>query len=295
MLQNKTPHAIFENHLGNHTFGMHEVAVLAATLENLVHDENIEKLNSAFTAHGILAHNGNLTEEHMEEVIDTYMIHYVMGTFDPTQTPKQISESVLEVYPKWPETAKFVRDVRREVLDRSDANPYALKFNDAVKVAEEIGERYGRWQDRECHELKHDLLKLENQGTGRVLLKDFYGAAAGGAWQFSESVNYLRELGALDESDPARLKVIIANYINAPSNCVASSSFYSVCCIDECEALHGQLERTLAAPEATPERIAQIISALPSRTVDAPRDIPVSVRSLLDEIAKHHGNNNMVP
>merc|ERR1719422_2139044 len=288
------PQAIFENRLGNHTFNLHEIAVLAATLENLVHDETSERLKSAFNAHNIAADSA-YTEEQMEEIIDTYMIHYVMGTSDSTETPKQIREAILEVYPKWPETAKFVRDVRREVLDRSDANSYALKFDDAMKVVEEIGERYGRWQDRECHELKHDLLKLENQGTGRVLLKDFYGAAAKGAWQFSESVKYLRELGALDESDPARLKVIIANYINAPTNCVASSSFYSVCCIDECEALRGQLERTLAAPEATPERIAKIISTLPSPTVDAPRDIPASLRSLLDEIAKHHGNSNEVP
>merc|ERR1719221_2356023 len=286
MLQDKTQQAIFENHLGEHTFGMHEIAVLAATLENLVHDETIERLKSAFTAHRIAVDSANLTEDQMEEVIDTYMIHYVMGTFDSTESPKQIRETVLEAYPKWPETAKFVHDVRREVLDRSDANPYALNFDDTMRVVEEIGERYGRWQDRECHELKHDLLKLENQGTGRVLLKDFYGAAAGGAWQFSESVKYLRELGALDESDPARLKVIIANYINAPTNCVASSSFYSVCCIDECEALHGQLERTLGAPRATPDSIAKIISNLPSSTVDVPRDIPASLRGLLDEIAK---------
>merc|ERR550525_1613440 len=218
-----------------------------------------------------------------------------MGSFDSTETPKQIREAVLEVYPKWPETAKFVREVRREVLDRSDANPHGLSFNDTMKVVEEIGERYGRWQDRECHELKHDLIKLENQGSGRVLLKDFYGAAAGGAWQFSESVIYLRQLGALDESDPARLKVIIANYINSPTNCVASSSFYSVCCIDECEALLGQVERTLATPEETPDRIAKVISNLPSSTVEAPRDIPASLRSLLDDIARHHGAGGRVP
>merc|ERR1719210_133083 len=163
-----------------------------------------------------------------------------------------------------------------------------------MKVIEEIGERYGRWQDRECRELKHDLMKLESQGTGRVLLKDFYGAAAQGAWQFSESVNYLRQLGALDESDPDRLKVIIANYVNAPSNCIASSSFYSVCCIDECEALFGQLERALAAPEATPERIIEVVSTLPSATVEAPRELPATLHGYLEDIARYHGNQ-MVP
>jgi hypothetical protein len=288
MLQDKAPQAIFENHLGNHTFGLHEVAVLAATLENLVHEEMIERLNSAFKLHDYAM--ANLTEDRMEEVIDTYMIHYVIGDFASERSPKEIRKDVVEMYPKWHETAKFIREVRREVLDRADANPNMLSFNDTMEVLGEIGERYGRWQDLECRELKHDLIKLENQGTGRVLLKDFYGAAAGGAWQFSESVQYLRQIGALDESDPARLKVIIANYINAPSNCVASSNFYSVCCIDECEALIGQLERTIAAPQATPERVAEVISALPSPTVEAPRELPASLRGHLDEIARHHGN-----
>ena len=289
MLQGKAPQAIFENHLGDRTFSLHEVAVLAATLENLVHEESITNLGFAFRAHGIMGDGGSLAEEQVEEVIDTYMMHYVTGDPGSTVSPEQLRKDIFQAYPGWTETARFIRDVRREVLDRADANPNALSFNDTEEVVSEIAERYGRWQDHECRELKHDLVKLEYQGTGRVLLKDFYGAAAGGAWQFSENVQYLRQIGALDESDPARLKVIIANYINAPSNCVASSSFYSVCCIDECEALMGQLERTIAAPEATPERIVAVVSKLPSATVETPRDIPATLRGQLDSIADHHG------
>merc|ERR1711920_995523 len=63
----------------------------------------------------------------------------------------------------------------------------------------------------------------------------------------------------------------------------------SVCCIDECEASLGQIERKIAAPEATPERIAEIVSNLPSSTVDAPRELPASLRSRLDEIALPNG------
>merc|ERR1719203_1998132 len=133
--------------------------------------------------------------------------------------------------------------------------------------------------------MKHDLVKMDPAGSGRVLLKDFYTA---GITQFAESAAYLRQMGALDESDPARLRVIIPNYINAPSNCLASSSFYSVCCIDECEALLGQIERKISAPEATPERIAEVVSTLPSATIETPRELSVSLRSRLDEIALHH-------
>merc|ERR1719189_1419100 len=218
---------------------------------------------------------------------------YLIGGITSNLTPEKYRKLINRAYPKWPETAGFLRDVRREVLDRFDANANALTFNDSMKVVEEIGERYGRWQDRECRELKHELMKVENKGTGRVLLKDFYAAAMNGAWQFSESANYLRQLGALDESDPDRLKVIMPNYINAPSNCIASSSFYSVCCIDECEALFGQLERALAAPEATPQRIVEVVSTLPSATVEAPRELPAAIRGYLDDIARYHGNGKV--
>ena len=75
-------------------------------------------------------------------------------------------------------------------------------------------------------------------GAGRVRVADFYKKALNeGQWQFSESIDYLRQLGALDESDAANPRVIIPNYISGPSNCVASSSYYSVCCLDECEGI----------------------------------------------------------
>merc|ERR1719272_1634262 len=132
-------------------------------------------------------------------------------------------------------------------------------------------DRYGKWQNKECQDLKTSLLKMEDVGSGRVRLGNFYHSALNGNWQFSESVDYLKVLGALDESDPLRLRVIIPNYVNSPSNCVASSKFYSVCCIDECDPLMKQLETEIAAPEASPSRIIQLVPNLPSATVPAPR------------------------
>merc|ERR1719343_741878 len=125
---------------------------------------------------------------------------------------------------------------------------------------------------------------------GRVLLKDFYGSALGGSgWQFSESEDYLRELGALDESDAKRKAVIIPNYVYAPSNCLASSGMYAVCCLNECEGLLGHIEREIGSPHAVPERILAITAKLPSSTVPAPRDLSDTLRSRLNEVASHHG------
>merc|ERR1719163_363908 len=133
------------------------------------------------------------------------------------------------------------------------------------------------------------MMKMESGNTGRVKLRDFYGSALGGEWQFSESAAYLRQLGALDESKSEDPSVIIPNYLSGPSNCIASSSFYSVCCMDECEALLGHLEKRVAAPDATVEFVSELVSALPSSTVSAPRQLSAGLRNHLEDIASHHG------
>merc|ERR1711957_755180 len=133
-------------------------------------------------------------------------------------------------------------------------------------------------------------VKMETPGSGRVPLDRFYaGGVDDDTWQFLESVPYLEQLGALDNSDPQHMSVIISNYVNSPTNCVASSKFYSVCCVDECDSLLSTLEGRIAAPEASPSLIAQLIAGLPSDTVLAPRTLPASLVQRLNEIASHHG------
>merc|ERR1719450_32088 len=155
-----------------------------------------------------------------------------------------------------------------------------LDFAMIARVAERIGEQFGSFQSKECHQLKEALLKIEDRGSGRVRLPDFWKPAHLGesnAWQFQESIPYLRQLGAIDDSDPDDLKVIIANYLGSQANCIASSSFYGVCCMDECEDLLTHLEHDIKASEAPAARIAALISALPSATVDAPRELPATL------------------
>jgi len=156
-----------------------------------------------------------------------------------------------------------------------------------------VGERYGRWQNDECKGLKLLLLELEDSspgGAGRVRLSHFYHALLhDGQGQYQESVSYLRALGALDESDSEVPRVIIPNYILAPSNCMASSNFYSVCCLDECEHLLGHLENEIGSPDASPDQVAALVAALPSPTTLAKRNLSTVLLSRLEEVAEHHG------
>merc|ERR1719210_569003 len=130
----------------------------------------------------------------------------------------------------------------------------------------------------------------EAPGNGRVRLGDFYASALKGEkLHFSEDVEYLRVLGALDESDPSALRVIIPNYLNGPSNCIASSAYYGVCCIDECEALLGHLERRIGTPTGRPAEIVELVAALPSASRPANRTLQASLVGRLGEVAEHHG------
>jgi len=102
-------------------------------------------------------------------------------------------------------------------------------------------------------------------------------------------MGYLREIGALEETDNGEQRVMIANYMASPSNCISPSGFYSVCCKNECESLLGHLEQKIAGPEAKTTTISDLVAKLASSTVPAPRILSDTLLRRLDEIASHHG------
>jgi len=286
---------LFEQRLGGRGFGLHELGVLAATIEHLVHSEAIKRLGYAFKVHNYLP-TSLMSASDADDVLDTYMTSYILGEDLSNMNYSEALElkaEMPEVYMAWDATKEFVRATRKNTTESdSSAEQKAsgeLDFSLVARVAERVGEHFGAFQDKECQDIKADLMKMEESGNGRVRLSDFYKPALGGQWQFQESIPYLRQLGALDESDASMPRVIIANYISSPSNCIASSSFYSVCCMDECEGLLGHLEQQIGAPEATSSRIAALVAGLSSSTVHAPRAIPEHLLARLGEIAAEHG------
>lgn len=131
-------------------------------------------------------------------------------------------------------------------------------------------------------------MELEYGGTGRVHMSDYYAAGLRGDHLFVEHVDYLRKLGAIDDTDPNHPSVIISNFLTSKANCLTETSFHSVCCLDECQALLGHLESSIAAPMATPGKIAELVSAMSSDTIDAPRNLSASLMSRLGDIADQH-------
>jgi hypothetical protein len=276
-------HGIFETRLAR-GLTFRELAVLAALLEDFVYSEADVRLRVVYRAMDYPI-AGVLTKSQASIAIDAFMASFILGSnvtnLDPQVLKAQV-DTISEAYPTWHETQAFMRSVELEfVQTRRD-------FNGMRAVLEAISERYGTWQRTECRSIKDRLTALEDSsGSGRVALRHFYGSSLGDGQWFTESVKFLRQSGALDESDPAALSVLIPNYISSPTNCIASSNFYAVCCPDECDAILTILEDRLREPTATAADIVTLVADY-LRTVGN-ETLSSSLVDRLDDVASHHG------
>merc|ERR1719161_15734 len=131
---------------------------------------------------------------------------------------------------------------------------------------------------------------MDTNATGRVLLKKFYGKVLEGSYPFTESIEYLRRIGALDESSRSSgPSVIIPNYITSTNNCIMSGTYFSICCLNECAGLKGEIESFIGAPTAEPDLILAFVKNMSSSTVEAPRNLSSSLTSALMYIAEVNG------
>merc|ERR1719468_1014 len=289
---------VFEQSLHGRGLDLRRLAVFAAALTDLIHNEVAGSLSEICESLELPV-GGSMTKQQSRTAITAYVISYLSGNSVEFTDRDELRAAQYEFeadYPAWPDTRDWVSDLRGafELSQLSRRNPFVKhepSFGDVTTFLQEVGHRFGSFQSLECHNIKDQLVSLEHEGTGRVHLSDFFGGGLQGSWQFTESVDYLRHIKALDDTDPKRLSVVIPNYLHSRSNCLDPSSFYSICCADECETLLGYVEQVVMAPSASPWRIAEIVSALESDTVVAPRNLSQSLLARLESIADLHGGD----
>merc|ERR1719367_576374 len=237
-----------------------------------------------------------LSQREVDKVVKAYTLQHLGEPIDSLNGLTIAEQHMIEDFPAWGDFQMWVQDVRHTIsFERARRSFKVEQFTvgAVVEQVRELNDRLGSFQDIECRSLKAGLQELEYKSTGRVLLSEFYRAGLRGDFLFHENVDFLRKLGALDETDSRHPSVIIANYLASQANCLASTSFHSVCCIDECEGLIGHLERAIAGPRASPGRVAELVAGLRSDSVDAPRNLSASLLTRLGEIADHH--HGLVP
>jgi len=270
----------------DHGLALTEVVAMVAVLEQLVFDESVTLLEAAYRL------NDQSVTEHIDEpslhrVLQSYLVLFGQGSKADLFDAKR-HQATLEARLRRSDIEDFERNAvsNFEYARRHRTNPFVPRhysFEAAAQVVADLAQRYGQWQNAECRDMKAHLVELDPQGSGRVPLGLLYAQPASASYHFSESVDYLRKIGALDETSSTP-KVLIANYIAGPSNCIASSSYYSVCCLSNCDSIMDEIEHKLLAPTATAKHLLDIV-----RNMSNAETLPSGLPEKLETIASHHG------
>jgi len=276
---------VLEDRVRVRGFGILELSVFAASLEHIIRAELPRKLEDIYNALGV-PKDGSIDRGQAETLIDLYMEAYIRQEDITMLTPTELFKFQTEmsfVYENWDKTREFFRQIQESVVQDTDR----FTFADVVAVLAKIESNFVYWNEHQCGAFKENLMGLEQEVPGRVRLLDFYEAALYKGMPTLEKMEYLQQLGAIDETDPLEPRLILTNYLDGPSNCVARTSYYSVCCMDQCGDLYSHLERSLGKPEATAEEIISVVSGLSSATMCT--ILPDNLRNDLQILADTNG------
>merc|ERR1719163_2611591 len=297
ILQDKAPalvEALLESRQSDRGLALSDVVTMIAALERLIFDESMELLSTAYDVNG-QSMGSAIDEDALHEVLRSYLLIFRSSNREDLSKADyhQKVKKALATRSSYRDLSEFAGDtlMNFDFEHRGHRNPFTpqqYSFETVSQITEVMTHGYGKWQNAECREMKAALMDLDPSGTGRVPLSNFYSQPTDAVFTFSESVDYLRQTGALDETGRGGPAVLIPNYLAGPTNCIASSSYYSVCCMNECEGLMNEIEHKIQAPKASPERLLGLVGNLSSSTVDGPRTFPSALKEKLHAIASHH-------
>jgi len=295
ILQSKIPdyiRSVLEEKFSHNGFELEDVITMVAAMERLTFDEDVRTVESSFWLNDKSLMDP-LSHAEMMEVLSSYLIVTMFGGSGDKKQHAFDKKHIDLRYPHWGTTFLFLIDIAGSdsYQRRPSSNPFVdeqkFSFSDLIRMAERVSEEFGPWSDHECHDMKELLASRDVHGNGRVKLADFYRKSQDGAWQFTEQSEYLRQLGALDESSSlSGPQVLIPNYIQGMSNCITSAPYYAICCLNECDQIYQHVEALIQKSAATTMEILKALESLPQSPT-----LNEKLRSRLDEVAQNHNGN----
>eukprot|EP00931_Biecheleriopsis_adriatica_P092942 TRINITY_DN666_c0_g1_i1.p1 TRINITY_DN666_c0_g1~~TRINITY_DN666_c0_g1_i1.p1 ORF type:complete len:556 (-),score=106.15 TRINITY_DN666_c0_g1_i1:81-1748(-) len=278
-------------------FSRAEAALVVSVLEQLLFKESHALLSDSYMLNGFFKEE-LLRADDVHEVLTSLLVLLKDG--DERRQSKhgdaqthRAEKQIISSGGTWDMTFQYAQEAFENFTTARAADVHEFSFDDVSQITDILVEGYGKWQQTDCTWMQQDLMSMDSDGSGRVPLSRFYGQQPHAHFVFSESVEYLRTIGALDESDASEPKVFIANYVGGPSNCVADTAYFSVCCFTGCQQLMAQLEAEVRAPTANPDYLLSLAGNLSSTFIKAPRVLPDKLQKKMHSIADHHGG--MVP
>jgi len=289
-------------------FSVRDAAQVVATIQKLVFDSESAALEKAygFKGRGIWQ---SLTHAELSEVLEMYVLRWMLGDDEESLLFMSQNRTLLTAsIPHWDQIVTMADGKIRAMQYRRQQAPKGafvdasarpghngfeplFSFDDAHRVVGDITTSFASFWESECQSMKASLVDMDVHQTGRVPLSKFYGSGLDAEWRFQESEAYLRELGALDETNWRGKQVIIPNYIQGASNCIVSTSHYLLCCVNECEALLGDLEVAVDGPVAEPSQLLALVRGMTPHTSlddDVPAEMSAELVEQLKSIATIH-------
>lgn len=277
-----------------------DLAVFVATVSDLVFQESLGHLRRVYEKLG-LSTSDPVEVSSFDVAVRAFLAELItqdLGKFTSQSDFPELEAQAKSFYTQYDDHVKLLRnlyprdkfvygDVSGSVRPglRLQRQAQAVSFEVVVGFLHEFLHSFRTAIAAECHEFKKDLMDMEQAGTGRVLLSDYY---ANPKMQLRESVGYLRNLGVYEEEEGTP-RLLIANLITSPSRCIPFSDYSTVCCPDECHVLLGHLEHHVGQPSPPLARLLDLLPMLPSDTVDAPRSFSALLLARLHDIAGRHG------
>eukprot|EP00747_Dinoflagellata_sp_TGD_P119564 gnl/TRDRNA2_/TRDRNA2_173035_c1_seq3.p1 gnl/TRDRNA2_/TRDRNA2_173035_c1~~gnl/TRDRNA2_/TRDRNA2_173035_c1_seq3.p1 ORF type:complete len:591 (+),score=108.33 gnl/TRDRNA2_/TRDRNA2_173035_c1_seq3:77-1774(+) len=277
-------------------FSIEDIVALIATLESLVADDGQRALELVYAKQGYQDHS-SLDRVEMQRVLDMFMTNWIFGPnvdYWGSQDQEERQNVLafirgnmrsfeykrlnsLQTKPAWSQGPKW-----------SPLEPEpSFSFEDVSLVTDTMQKSFGGYSEWYCSAVKDALAKMDAGHTGRVKLSNFHRDKLDGNMHFGESKDYLRELGALDEtSSTIGPQVIIPNYIQAASNCIIQTNHYRVCCQNECEGIFSELEEAIGGPLATPAQLLAVIANMTGSLEEEYVKISPFLAKQLDVIAE---------
>lgn len=279
--------ALEEAETAGEGLSLSDTVVAIAAVEHLVLQESVDLLHRAYELNKAEPKT-SVTMHMLENLLESYLMIFRGGRNALLATPEQHMHAREEFHqnPERNSLGSLRAFYNESIHSYGVQEGYSL--SDTEQIVKDVALRYGRWQNAECEEMKSVLMTLDPRGTGRVPLDVFHAQPKNVHFSFTESEEYLKEINSLDTTRKGGPKVMIANYLASPSNCIAWSAYFSVCCLNECESLVNALEARVQTSEVPVETFLEVVADLSSSSVKAPRKLPPRLADMARSVAAVH-------
>lgn len=265
-----------------------DVVGTIAALEHLAIEESVALLRKAYFLNK-LDTAVELDEAELHEVLQSFLLIFRYGHDGNLTSVEEHQE--IKARAKKANDWHVIVDFESAAVATSEHRGPNYDFEAAMDVARDITQKYGKWQNLECVDMKATLVGMSAGTPGLAPFTTFHTEPDHGTFQFSESVEYLRSHGVVEEAADGgdTVQVLIANYLLGPTNCIAFSQYYSVCCLSECESVISDIETRTQSPVSSADDLISTVEATATSTLDAPHKLSEDVASQLRRVAELHG------